>query len=1142
MSMPYISSVQFSDESGSLEGLHGCAASMVFMQTVQDAITKGHRRFLAICPSNQRAKDFFHEVCFFSSPSTQVIFLADTETLPYDEETIHGALHSERTRSFDRILKCIEEDSPVVVIASVLAVLRRLPEEKHWVESRLSIRAGDKFNAEKLEISFHTLGYQRVQMVKNFGEFAIRNESIIDVRPFGEDSAFRITGKDGLCEVSLLNLVSQRSVDSVEYFNCMHSREFGVDEQSLQRFSTTWRKEFGIGYRAELYKQVVSDKVLPPGIESYLPLFVSVKTLFEYLPESATFIDAGVIREADKYLKLASSRYQELAAESGKFILPPNKLWMTSGELLEVFGARQLLSLDGAIPTNRTIVNEVIETNFSRQPTIAETVNMLGPWIKHVGRVVYCMNSHARRNEMQLLCEMLGQNPQWLDTWQEFETRNIESTIAICNVKKGCYIPEMDLLFVTEREIFGQPIFQKEESLDDEVDYKRLQDFASLTLGQPMVHLKYGVGRFAGLQILNLGSVAREYLKIQYADDAHAFVPMADLDYVSRYNGLDPDSAPLNAMNSEKWAKEIQYSFDSIKRTASQLIDVYKEKEVKIGVSINEPDYRYEKFCAEFPFTETRDQVSAVNEIISDLSSTRPMDRIVCGDVGFGKTEVFMRAAFLVAASALQVVVMVPSTILAQQHFETFKQRFSSFDYKIALITRNTSTKELNDLLRDLSVGRIHILIGTHRVLQSDVKYLKLGLLVIDEEHRFGVEQKAKLLKLRSSVNVLSATATPIPRTLSLSMHGIRDLSVIATPPAKRLSVKTHVVPYSDTLVISALKREMLRGGQVFYLYNDIETIYSVAERISKAVEGVRVAIAHGKMNDVQLENVMASFYRGDFDVLVCTTIIETGIDVPNANTIIIERSDKLGLAQLHQLRGRVGRSDRQAYAYITYHEGIAVNSLKRLKVMTDASSLGEGFTLASQDLEIRGAGEILGQEQSGYIQAIGFQLYMMLLERAISVLQQGRKFNGQIIDEGHTTIDVGVDAVIPSNYIEMDALRLSVYKKLASTKSDEELNEIREACKDQFGPIPPLMARLFDVIRLRIKCSNLQIKRLLASDKSGELEFFELNARYRSRIEKLAHKDPTTYQVKNDKLIFSCTSKPDSRLNMLESVIASIL
>ncbi|EBE9559676.1 transcription-repair coupling factor, partial [Salmonella enterica] len=711
------------------------------------------------------------------------------------------------------------------------------------------------------------------------------------------------------------------------------------------------------------------------------------------------------------------------------------------------------------------------------------------------GPVIFSVESEGRREALGELLARIKIAPKRILRLDE--AQDAGRYLMIGAAEHGFIDTQRNLALICESDLLGERVARRRLDSRRTINPDTLiRNLAELHVGQPVVHLEHGVGRYAGMTTLEAGGIKGEYLMLTYANDAKLYVPVSSLHLISRYAGGAEESAPLHKLGGDAWSRARQKAAEKVRDVAAELLDIYAQRAAKEGFAFKHDREQYQLFCDSFPFETTPDQAQAINAVLSDMCQPLAMDRLVCGDVGFGKTEVAMRAAFLAVENHKQVAVLVPTTLLAQQHYDNFRDRFANWPVRIEMLSRFRSAKEQTQILSEAAEGKIDILIGTHKLLQSDVKLRDLGLLIVDEEHRFGVRHKERIKAMRADVDILTLTATPIPRTLNMAMSGMRDLSIIATPPARRLAVKTFVREYDSLVVREAILREILRGGQVYYLYNDVENIQKAAERLAELVPEARIAIGHGQMRERELERVMNDFHHQRFNVLVCTTIIETGIDIPTANTIIIERADHFGLAQLHQLRGRVGRSHHQAYAWLlTPHpKAMTTDAQKRLEAIASLEDLGAGFALATHDLEIRGAGELLGEEQSGSMETIGFSLYMELLENAVDALKAGREPSLEDLTSQQTEVELRMPSLLPDDFIPDVNTRLSFYKRIASAKNENELEEIKVELIDRFGLLPDPARNLLDIARLRQQAQKLGIRKLEGNEKGGTIEFAEKN------------------------------------------------
>ena len=759
-------------------------------------------------------------------------------------------------------------------------------------------------------------------------------------------------------------------------------------------------------------------------------------------------------------------------------------------------------------------------------------------------KLLIAAESGGRREVVDELLTRNGLSAVLVDGWADFLDHDAPIALTVSDIERGFFLEDAGIAIISEQQLFGERVLQKRRRQRERDSAAELvvRSLTELEIGAPVVHIDHGVGRYLGLEILEIDGQANEFLTLAYQDDAKLYVPVASLHLISRYTGSEETVAPLHRLGSETWQKAKRKAAEQVHDVAAELLNIYARREAKKGFAYPEPEDGYERFAREFPFEETPDQELAIENVIADMVQEKAMDRLICGDVGFGKTEVVMRAAFLAVQAGKQVAVLVPTTLLAQQHNETFRDRFANWPVNIDSISRFRTKKEQSAILAELKVGKVDIIIGTHALIQDGLDFKELGLLIIDEEHRFGVRQKEKLKSLRAEVDILTMTATPIPRTLNMAMSGMRDLSIIATPPARRLSIKTFVQQRNEGLLREAIQRELMRGGQVYYLHNEVKDIEDTATKIQDMVPEARVAIGHGQMRERELEQVMSDFYHKRANVLVCTTIIETGIDVPNANTIIMDRADRLGLAQIHQLRGRVGRSHHQAYAYLLtpHRKAMTSDAVKRLDAISEAEDLGAGFILATHDLEIRGAGELLGEGQTGNMQAIGFSLYMEMLDRAVKAIQDGKTPNlDKPLREG-VEVNLRLPALIPEDYLPDVHTRLVLYKRIANATSDDGLRELQVEMIDRFGLLPEAVKNLFRVTAFKMRAEELGIKKIDAGEKGGKLEFDQDTTVDAGAIVSLVQSEPHRYRLATpNQLSFEeKMEKPEQRFNKLDRLL----
>ncbi len=1020
-------------------------------------------------------------------PEHSIHFFPDWETLPYDRFSPHPDLISQRLATLNALL----QQRVDLIITTINTALYRLSPTSFVIGSAFQMSVGDRINIENLREQLVHAHYQSVQQVLAPGEFALRG-AIFDVFPMGSTLPFRVELFDDDVEsIRTFDVDTQRTIYPVTHINLLPAKEFPLDEKGRSQFRQRFRDTFeGDPSRTQLYKDI-SAGLTPGGVEYYLPLFFeeSPATLFDYLPEGTPLILHGAAEDATRdFWKETSSRYKLLAGEKDFPLLPPETLFLSNDEL---FGAmKRCIRIDLASPF--TIETQL--TTFAPLPDVSihhakdDPIDNLRRFLnKKDFHLAVCAESAGRKETLSDLFLHHG-----LTVSSEDSRDRVGLSIRsyplhhgfIDNVAKIAWITESEL---SPRTAASQPR-RREKRSQINTDL-RLRNLAELRPGEAVVHEQHGVGRYCGLILLDLGEGQTEFLHLEYANKATLYVPVDSLHIINRYSGMDSDHAPLHTLGSGQWEKAKTAAAKKIRDTAAELLALYAQRALRRGhaCQLNADDYTL--FCDSFGFETTPDQQAAIDAVVKDMTSDKPMDRLICGDVGFGKTEVALRAAFVALMDGKQVAVLVPTTLLAEQHSQTFQDRLAEYPVRISELSRFRSKKEIDTALKGLQTGEVDLVIGTHKLIQNDVHFKNLGLVIIDEEHRFGVRQKEQLKKLRAEVDVLALTATPIPRTLSMAMDGLRDFSVIATAPQKRLSVKTFVRPISDGLIREGALREFKRGGQVYFLHNEIDTIENMREKLEALLPEARIAVGHGQMNERNLERVMRDFYQQRCNLLLCSTIIETGIDVPNANTIFINRSDKLGLAQLHQLRGRVGRSHHQAYAYLltppSGEASISALAKKRLEAIQLLEDLGSGFYLSMHDLEIRGAGEFLGDSQSGDIQEVGLSLYTSMLNRAIRALKAGDVIDPTQPDTSMIEIKLHTPAVLPQDYCPDVNERLVLYKRLADTETLDALTLIKEELIDRFGPLPEAARALLISHRLRINCKSWGVTRLdLSADR----------------------------------------------------------
>jgi transcription-repair coupling factor (superfamily II helicase) len=1031
----------------------------------------------------QRLRD---EVAWFA-PNLRVLLLPDWETLPYDSFSPHQDLISERLATLYAVTR---GECDVLIVAAGTALARMAP-PSHLVGHTFFLKKGDKLDLDKLRNQLTLAGYNHVTQVVAAGEYSVRG-GLIDLYPMGSALPYRIELFDDEVEtLRTFDVDSQRTLYPVPEIRLLPAREFPLGEPGRNKFRARFRETFeGDASRIALYKDV-SNGALPAGIEYYLPLFFDdTATLFDYLPQETTLVTHHDVPAAiAEFWRDLTGRHNMLKGDRSRPVMAPNDLFLTDEQffiacrVLPRYQIPAATAADGALPP--------LAVDRKADDPLAPLKSFLADF---PGRVLLVAESAGRRATMADFLREHDQSAEACTDFAAFVAGTEKLALGIAPLSGGFLLAEAKLAVVTENELFaatarprGKRDIARRSNLEG-----WLRDLSELRIGDPVVHESHGIGRYRGLVHMDFGDGNNEFLHLEYAEGATLYVPVAQLHVISRYSGADPEAVELHRLGSGQWEKAKKKAAEQVRDTAAELLHLYAQRAAREGHQFNFKQHDLEAFADGFGFEETPDQMAAINAVIEDMKSGKPMDRLVCGDVGFGKTEVAMRAAFIAVADGKQVAVLCPTTLLAEQHYQNFADRFAEWPVKVAELSRFRSAKEQTEAIAGLAAGKIDILIGTHRLLQKDVEFSRLGLVIVDEEHRFGVRQKEALKALRAEVDVLTLTATPIPRTLGLSLEGLRDFSVIATAPQKRLAIKTFVHRWSNGLILEACLREFKRGGQVYFLHNEVETIENMRDRLAKLLPEARIVVGHGQLPERELERVMREFTQQKHNLLLCSTIIETGIDNPHANTIVINRADKFGLAQLHQLRGRVGRSHHQAYAYLLTHEEAkpTPQAQRRLDAIQAMEELGSGFFLAMHDLEIRGAGEVLGENQSGEILEIGFAMYTNMLNAAVKALKAGEKIPDLTAPLSITSeINLRVPALLPNEYCPDVHERLTLYKRLANCDSEDDLRAMQEELIDRFGELPAQAQALVETHRLRIAGKSVGIAKLDAGPSTIQLQ-----------------------------------------------------
>ncbi|MCM2130996.1 transcription-repair coupling factor [Larsenimonas rhizosphaerae] len=1072
---------------------------------------------VVIAPDTATAQQLENNLRFYAGHDAAITLFPDWETLPYDSFSPHQDIVSARLKLLNQLQ--VGFDGIVIVAANTL--MQRLPPTGYVAIQAMTLTQGQTLDREHFRHQLHKAGYRAVETVYEPGEYAFRG-AIIDLYPVGSEAPLRIDLFDNdIDTLRTFDPDTQRSIDKVEQVALLPAHEYPLTTEAIARFREQFETRFDVDPRqCPLYVDALRG-IPAPGLEQYLPLFFEqTSMLFDHLPaDTPVALLDGVFQAAEAHWHSITSRFENLGVDPTRPLLPPADQFVPVAELFKLINERPRVQMTSAehphaqFFATRALPNVAIDGRSTQPLKALQEALAAHP----DQRVLLVTESLGRQEVLQETLTPLKRSIVNVSGWQDFLASDASLAMTHGSLDTGTWIDgASSLLVLSETELFGDIVRQsrrRERVTDD--NEMAVRHLSELQEGSPVVHQQHGVGRYLGLETITTGGQQAEFLTLMYANEARLYVPVDHLHLISRYSGASDDSAPLNKLGSEQWSKARRKAAERIRDTAAELLDVYARREAREGYACQPPGEEYARFAANFAFEETPDQRHAIHCVIDDMTAPKPMDRVVCGDVGFGKTEVAMRAAFLAVHSGRQVAVLVPTTLLAQQHYDSFINRFAETAINIELISRFTTGKTLKNTFERINEGRADIVIGTHRLLGRDLNFDNLGLVIIDEEHRFGVSQKERLKQLRAEVDILTLTATPIPRTLSMAMSGMRDMSIIATPPARRLSVKTFVQQRNEGILKEAILRELLRGGQVYYLHNEVKSIETTAEKLRELIPEARIGVAHGQMAERQLEHAMSGFYHKRFNILICSTIIETGIDVPSANTIIIERADKFGLAQLHQLRGRVGRSHHQAYAYLLTPppRQMTSDAKKRLEAISQAEDLGAGFTLASHDLEIRGAGELLGDEQSGQIETIGYTLYMEMLDQAVSAIKAGKTPNiEQPLNDG-VDINLNVQALLPNDYMHDVSQRLMMYKRISNARNDAELRELQVELVDRFGLLPESAKHLFRQAALRPRAERLGITRIDASERGGRLQFSPHTEVDPMTLVSLIQKNPLIYK-----------------------------
>ena len=1105
----------------------GSADALLLARMALRECTQGRR--MAIVTADARdAQRLLEELPFFA-PELRCTLFPDWETLPYDTFSPHQDLISERLATLWRISR---GEADLVLIPASTALYRVAP-PAFLAGYTFHFKVKQRLDEAELRAQLTLAGYQHVTQVVSPGEYAVRG-GLIDLYPMGATMPFRVDLWDQeIDSIRTFDPDSQRSLYPVPEVRLLPGREFPMDDAAQHKFRQRWRELLeGDPTRSRIYKDM-GQGVASAGIEYYLPLFFdATATVFDYLGDAPTLVLHGDLEQAmSAFWQDAQDRHRLAQGDPERPVLPPQHLFLSIEQFYGLakphaqFSLRTQTGDKGPAPWAQAWPD--VHADRGTQDPLERLKRHL---TQHTERVLVLAESEGRRESLQDFLSASGLSVPVVEGLDEFLQGDQALALTTSALQEGFVIPEAGLAWLTETELFAaSPATRRRKKQEQVSDVEALiKDLAELKVGDPVVHSAHGIGRYRGLINLDMGDVGpdgqaalQEFLHVEYAQEAVLYVPVSQLHLISRYTGVSAEEAPLHRLGSGQWEKARRKAAEQVRDAAAELLNLYARRAARVGHAFRFPEQDYEAFANDFGFEETADQRAAIHAVIQDLISPRPMDRLVCGDVGFGKTEVALRAAFVAISGGKQVAFLAPTTLLAEQHHQTLTDRFSKWPVRIAEMSRFRTAKEIQTSIKGLADGTVDIVVGTHKLLSESVKFKNLGLLIIDEEHRFGVRHKEAMKALRAEVDVLTLTATPIPRTLGMAMEGLRDLSVIATAPQRRLAIKTFVRTEGTGVIREAVLRELKRGGQCYFLHNEVETIENRKARLEEILPEARIAIAHGQMPERELERVMRDFVAQRFNVLLCSTIIETGIDVPSANTILMSRSDKFGLAQLHQLRGRVGRSHHQAYAYLMVPdtEGLTKQAQQRLEAIQQMEELGSGFYLAMHDLEIRGAGEVLGENQSGNMMEVGFQLYNEMLSQAVQALKSGQEPDLMSPMQAATEINLHAPALLPDDYCGDVHLRLSFYKKLAMAHSTGQVDQLLEEIVDRFGKPPTATQTLIDVHRLRVLAKPYGVAKVDAAPGVTTLNFRPNPPVDAQRIIEMVQKNKHIKLAGNDKL-----------------------
>ncbi len=1099
----------------------------------RQCFAEGVSTILHICHHDREMEALARSAPFFLK-GVEILTFPAWDCLPYDRVSPHTTITSERISTLTHIATR-REGTPLLVITTASALMQRIAPRSLMRQASFPVETGERLQQDALFSYLTHHGYRRAGKVMEPGEFAVRG-NIVDIYPSGGEQAFRIDlFGDDVESIRPFDTMSQRSEAAVKSFTLEPASELFLNDETITRFREEYRELFGAAHRNDALYAAVSAGQHYPGMEHWLPLFYpELETLFDYLPAATITLDYQLHKTAEErhdtildYYDARKSIAEQKRDDALYHPLKPEMLYISLAGLdllLERRQANEMSPFAPAEPTNFTARAQANIHALSRQHNRSPIEELLAHAAEQqpLRHTVICCQSEGSRVRIEKFLAANNASAGQAERWEDIFRQPPTIWTTLLPLETG--FSTSNISFYSEQDLFGDKLIRTRKKKKPSEAF--LQEAAAFEVGELLVHREHGIARFEGLITLDVNDKKHDCLKLVYKDDDRLFLPVENIELLSRY-GSDDEHTELDKLGAGSWQSRKARMKEKIQMAAEELMKIAAARAIKIAPSLSPPDGAYSEFCAQFPYNETEDQEKAIDDTLADLNAGKPMDRLICGDVGFGKTEVAIRAAFAAASDLndkVQVALIAPTTLLVRQHYKNFLKRFDGTGLNVAMLSRLTTAKDAKAIKEGMKEGTVDIVLGTHSLLADSITFQNLGLVIVDEEQHFGVKQKEKLKNLKSNVHVLTLSATPIPRTLQLALSGVRDLSLITTPPVDRLAVRTFVMPYDPVVLREAVQREMHRGGQVFYVTPRISDIGELKQRIHDLVPEARMAVAHGQMAATELDSIMNGFYDGKYDVLLSTAIIESGLDIPTANTIIINRADRFGLAQLYQLRGRVGRGKIRAYAYYTLspHQMLADTAVKRLEVMQTLDTLGAGFSLASHDMDIRGFGNLVGEEQSGHIREVGVELYQQMLEDAIAALKATPEEKEEAATHDWSPqINLGLSILIPEHYIEDLSLRLSLYRRLSLLQTQDDIDNFAAELTDRFGTYPVEVEHLLSVMALKRLCKQAGIERIDTGPKGAVLTLRENIFAKPEALIGFISRNAATMKIRPDQKIF---------------------